>query len=153
MPPGTFFASDGFESTQLDEEGRFSLPVKEPGEAQLVFFGAFSGSVEQYIVKPVHTGNDSPFDLKLATGVLVIEGAEAWDGIDIPQLGLIHEGSDGLMVLVAVGGDEDGVCRIEDAPAGTVRLVRPDRSSIDPTTWETVREFEVSRTGETRIQL
>ena len=153
IPPQAFFADNGFDEVILDEDGNFSIPVEKPGEAQLVLHGAWAGVTEYYIVKPVHSGTDSPYTLDLSTATLVLEGVDAWDGQDMPKLAFVHEGASDMMVLIAVGGDEEGVCRMERVPTGKSRIVRPSKDNMDPRAWETVREIEVSTVGETRVRL
>lgn len=151
IPAGKFFGEGGNE-TALDPSGRFELSMAEPGEYQLILRGIFEESGEQYLIDTVSlSGSRTQWEYELETAALTVENLEPWDGDGAPHLVHFWEGARELMCITLLEPDADGICRLEAVPIGAGKLVRPNRSSLDPRSWEVALALTVSVGRETRV--
>ena len=154
VPHDRAFFSDEEDDVAVDVEGRFRIEADRPGQYWLVLSGAFEEHGEQFVVDVVELARGvAHWEHELTTGALVVEGATAWTGEDLPGCVHIWKGPDELFALTVISGNEDGVARVPSLPAGPGRLVRPDPTHFDFSSWPTLLEVQVPAGGEARVRM
>ena len=148
------FFEDESNGIGLDVDGCFRVETEQPGTYWLVLSGAFEQHGDQVLVDVVELGPGvERWEHGFSTGTLVVDGAAAWTGEEVPVCVHHWDGPGELFALTVISGDETGVARVPSIPAGPARLVRPDAENFEFAKWPTLLEVEVPAGGEARVRL